>query len=97
MKSLCWTCGLLLFVSEGNGSKLEHEFGNDHEQITNSHEQSRTVFASPLNFLVNYVLLASLLVVDLALRYIYVINVGDHINATPVLLDLCSIILKSCQ
>ena len=31
--------------------------------------------------------LASLLVVDLALIYIYVINVGDHMSATAVLLN----------
>jgi len=57
------------------------------EMITN---RSRTVtngFCISLELHGKLCPLASLLVVDLALRYIYVINVGDHISATPVLLD----------
>ena len=83
MKSLSWTCGLLLFVSEGNGGNSSTNL----EMITN---RSRTVtnsFCVSLELDGKLYPLASLLVVDLALRYIYVINVSDHMSATPVLLD----------
>ena len=83
MKSWCWTCGLLLFVSEGNGGNLSTNL----EMITN---RSRTVtngFCVYLELDGKLCPLASLLVVDLALRYIDVINVGDRMSATPVLLN----------
>ena len=73
MKSLCWTHGLLLFVSEGNGGNLSTNL----EMITN---RSRTVtnsFCVYLELDGKLCPLASLCVTNLALRYIYVINVGD--------------------
>jgi hypothetical protein len=82
-----------LFVSEGNGRKLSTNL----EMITN---RSRTVtngFCIYLELDGKLCPLASLLVVDLALRYIYVINVGDHMSATPVPLDYIKVMTRKAH
>jgi len=83
VKFRCWTCGLLLFISEGNGGNLSTNL----EMITNRSQTVTNGFCVYLELDGKLCPLASLLVVDLALRYIYVINVGDHMSATPVLLN----------